>query len=427
MFLSSIFFIYVFYRSTIVFDGLKEYYYKPYYLLSVIFIIFSFIYILTNIKIKKLINIIVVSFLISIYSFEIYINLRYSKVFDKDSKDKILEFDTLISSDKNLKPTIFPKKYLKKDEIKLFPLSGISNVQTLYCNENGYFSKYLSDRYGFNNPDFEWSKEIVEYVIVGDSFVHGACVNRPYDVSSVLRNITNKTVLNLGMGSNGPLLEYATIREYLPYNVKNIIWIYYDGGDIEDLINELKNKILSEYIFDENFSQNLKEKQEVVNKLNLIEINDVYKLKKSSLNNKRNYLKNLKSILKISYTREILNNLFLPNTYHPNFNQIPDEFFKIMYKLKTDENTKNSKIFFVYLPSRNEFSIHKRFFKKFDRKKIIKDELEKMNFKFMDFQEILIKNEKGANYYYANDYGGHFNVKGYNLLGQSISKFIDEN
>ena len=62
--------------------------------------------------------------------------------------------------------------------------------------------------------------EEIEYLLVEDSFTHGACVNRPDDIASVLRKLTNKTVLNLGYGGNGPLLQYAGLREYLNKNVK---------------------------------------------------------------------------------------------------------------------------------------------------------------------------------------------------------------
>ena len=73
-----------------------------------------------------------------------------------------------------------------------------NNKKTIYCNENGYYSIYQSDRYGFNNPDEEWDNKETEYLIVGDSFTDGACVNRPNDIASVLRILSNKSVLNLG-------------------------------------------------------------------------------------------------------------------------------------------------------------------------------------------------------------------------------------
>ena len=55
----------------------------------------------------------------------------------------------------------------------LFPLSGVSNAETVVCNENGYYFTYKSDRYGFNNPDKEWESQNIKYFIVGDSFAVG--------------------------------------------------------------------------------------------------------------------------------------------------------------------------------------------------------------------------------------------------------------
>ena len=88
----------------------------------------------------------------------------------------------------------------------------------------GYYSFYKSDRFGFNNPDYEWDKKSLKYILIGDSFTHGACVNRPNDIASVLRNLSGESVLNLGYSGNGPLLEFATLREYLKPNIENIIW-----------------------------------------------------------------------------------------------------------------------------------------------------------------------------------------------------------
>ena len=85
-----------------------------------------------------------------------------------------------------------------------------------------------TDRFGFNNPDDEWDKKI-DILIVGDSFAQGACVNRPNDIASVIRKFSKKNVINIGVGGNGPLLEYATLREYLSPKVKNIFWLLASG------------------------------------------------------------------------------------------------------------------------------------------------------------------------------------------------------
>ena len=52
-------------------------------------------------------------------------------------------------------------------------MSGVSNSKQFIAMNNGYYANYLSDRYGFNNPDEEWDKKgLVEYLLVGDSFTH---------------------------------------------------------------------------------------------------------------------------------------------------------------------------------------------------------------------------------------------------------------
>ena len=55
----------------------------------------------------------------------------------------------------------------------------------------------------------------------------GACVNRPYDISSVLRRITNKSVLNLGMEGTDTLIEYATFKEYFNKSIKRFMDLFW--------------------------------------------------------------------------------------------------------------------------------------------------------------------------------------------------------
>ena len=67
--------------------------------------------------------------------------------------------------------------------------------------------------------------------------------------------------MNLGYGGNGPLIEYAVLREYSNSNIKKILWIYGESNDLFDLRVELKNKNLLEYLNSKNHSQNLRERQ----------------------------------------------------------------------------------------------------------------------------------------------------------------------
>ena len=67
--------------------------------------------------------------------------------------------------------------------------------------------------------------------------------------------------MNLGYSANGPLLEYASLREYLLPNVKNVIWLYYEENDYKDLNLELQDSLLNKYLNNDGFSQNLRKKQ----------------------------------------------------------------------------------------------------------------------------------------------------------------------
>ena len=102
------------------------------------------------------------------------------------------------------------------------PLSGVSNSVTLNCNENGYYTTFISDRYGFNNLDYEWDQKEIEYFLVGDSFVLGNCVNRPNDLTSILRKLSNKS-FKYRVFSQRSIVRICNLREYYHPKMKNII------------------------------------------------------------------------------------------------------------------------------------------------------------------------------------------------------------
>ena len=76
------------------------------------------------------------------------------------------------------------------------------------------------------------------------------------------------------------MAEYATLREYLNPNVKKVIWVYYEYNDLLDLRDEIKNRILRNYLVDINFSQNLKKRQKEIDEMAKSYINKSIKLDK---------------------------------------------------------------------------------------------------------------------------------------------------
>ena len=300
---------------------------------------------------------------------------------------------------------------LKKENF--FPFSEISNSKTIHCNENGFYSIYKSDRFGFNNPDKEWEKKEIEYLIVGDSFVHGNCVNRPNDISSVLRDVSNKGAINLGYEHHrGPLMQYASLREYLNPNVKKVIWVYFEGNDLYDLKNELNNKVLIKYLDNPNFTQNLKLKQNKIDKIAKKIISEkLLKIKNESL-----FLK----FIKLYYSRSLLNLTLVPQ--EEIFYNEP-EFTKILKLTKNFVEKNNSKLFFVYLPEYN------RYITEYDNTNYIKIKriVDELKVPFIDIHNEVFKKEQNPLDLFPFKMKGHFNVKGYKKTAEFIYNRTNDN
>ena len=202
--------IYTFYKSEIYWDGSNRNYYIKYYLLSLFLFVFSIISFFFKEKIKEYLIIISITLTFTSYFFEIYLNLK--KTFNYDDRIAIEVYNDL-KDEENILVTFPPFLHMIENYENIFPLSSHSKIKNVFCNESGNYAFYLSDRYGFNNPDEVWDKKI-DIILLGDSFTQGSCVNRPYDIGSNLRTL-GKNTLNLGSIGNGPLINYAVFNEYI--------------------------------------------------------------------------------------------------------------------------------------------------------------------------------------------------------------------
>ena len=422
--LSFILLIYTFYRSEIHWNGQRSEFYFTYYIISIISLIIFFISFFLSQIIRSYLKIFFISILMTFYTFEIYLNIKKkdnrinetrikkylkntNKIYDIRTKEQI--YKDLVQIDNKVKLAISPTQFVNSKN-NIFQLSGISNSRTILCNENGYYSEYQSDKYGFNNPNNVWNVEQIEYVIIGDSYAQGSCVNRPNDIASILRKLSKKEVINLGYGGNGPLIEYATLREYMPNNVKKIIWLYYEGNDLKDLSFELNNSVLQKYLTDLDFSQNLKEKQRFIDEKLNIHLNEY--IKGQEKNDKKYSLIN---ILKLSKFRGELSYL-LPKKHQPNETR-PYEDFKEILKISKLLALKNqSELYFIYIP---EFNRYKANYSNDHYNKII-EIITSLEIPIINIHEELIAKENDPfNFFPFREYG-HFNVYGY----QKIASYI---
>jgi len=298
---------YVLYRSEFVHSGNLGNYYFKYYALFISLIFFSIIFVFFSNSLKKKLVLTISSLLISFYMVEVSLAFfeNYSKKIQKNKTQKEIEFkikeynkinekkydirtkievyEDLIKKNSNIGATLTPTTIKIKNEKLIYPLSSSSShILTLDCNENGYYSKFLSDRYGYNNPDNEWDKN--EHILfIGDSFVHGSCVRQNDTISSKLIKLINNDIgiLNLGVGNTGPLIHLAIFKEYVSkLKSKKVFWFFYEGNDLDNLEDELKNSLLRRYLDEKSFIQNITLYQREIDNLYTKVINDTYLLKK---------------------------------------------------------------------------------------------------------------------------------------------------
>lgn len=449
--ISLLLFVYTFYVSEILWVGDKRDYYLVYYIVSLILIICSILFFFISEKIKEYLIISLTSIVLSLYIFESYV--IFKKQFTKEkfselelkrhiyAKKNELEFDTrsklevyndLKKTENNIAVRMPSSSHIKSNN-NIFALSGISNSKIINCNENGYYSNYESDRYGFNNPDSEHDQNTIEYLIVGDSFVHGDCVNRPNDIASILRELSGKPVLNLGQPGNGPLIEYAALREYLIPNVKKVLWVFYQN-DLENLDSELKNKILIKYLNDLTFTQNLKLKQNEIDKMlkrmMYVEENYFFKFLKLSQvrqaiyryfsnkseqdvqikklkKKKNNQVQDLQQDQDLLYDQELLEDQDLLQK------------MKIVLELVKDLTTENnSELYFVILPDYSRY-IHNMKVNNKGLKKIVSN----LDIPFIDIhKEVFEKEENPINLFPLRLFG-HYNKEGYKKVSEAIFNF----
>ena len=481
---SILFLCYVFYRSEILYSGAKFNYYLKYYVIALSSVILSVLSFFIKDKLKVNLATIFISTLIAFYLLEGYLiiqtkndfdrvkTLTYKKETGKDV-DRRTEYEFYIDlkkEDPNVVPVILPYHFLQYQAIKrgkenkhygividknlnYLPLSGISNRKTFHGEENGYYDVYQSDRYGFKNPDEEWDNNEIEFIVLGDSMMH-AGVNEPDTLAANLRklNKNESSVLNLSMSGNGPLFQYATLREYLPAKkVKRILWMYYEGNDFGNMHMELQEEILTSYLKDKNFSQNLISEKQFVEKLLFQKIEEAILNKKNVYTGKRT---NLIAFLLLTKVRK------LTIEKNPDTPDTPTAYikeFETTLNLANELAKENSSIlYFVYLPDYMRYlskeNLKNPLIKK-NHKELIEiipnlGGLSKDNYKYfqnnknkyrksiqiaerlmipiIDLDKELFKKHLDPLSLFPFGMHGHYNEKGHKLLAETIFAKINE-
>ncbi len=239
--------------------------------------------------------------------------------------------------------------YVNPDGIKInkerkLPLAGISNSSTVVCNETGKWSIYKSDRYGFNNSNELWDYNLIDVILIGDSYLHGDCVDPNDNISEKLISKSNLKILNLGFRGNSPYMQLASLIEYgLEKKPKNIFMFFSEENDFSEIARDKDKEILTNYLNDD-YSQNLINFQLQIDK----------NLKK--IHKKNIYLRNIKlQNIRLNLINKVKAILINPKE-EQKINHIPNKnstmiYKKIIEKINSISKINNINFSIVYLPS----------------------------------------------------------------------------
>lgn len=317
----------------------------------------------------------------------------------------------LNSLDKRGEENIIPIEQRNKIG-NFFPLGGSPNTNIYYCIEDEGHIFYKTDKFGFRNDNEIWKDKNHDILILGDSFVEGACVQK--SIPQLINN--NLKIVNLGKSGNGPLTSLAVLKEYIEhYKVKQIYHIIYSNDfsrnfkskyDI-DLNRELKDNYLLSYLNKENINVGY------FSDLDLLPLKN-FSIEYSNLLIKKKYKKkyildlaNIFSYTLISNIFEILNYKYFNK--NEKFKLIDEKKLLDIYKEMIRVSKNNfSQITFLLIPNKYDNCLDNQ------RSKFIKNLLSENQITYIDLKNFLCQR---INY---STNGVHYNAKGYKKLADFI-------
>ena len=415
-------------------------------------------------KLKRLILIFVIYFILIIYLLElsvlVFLNKEHNlidhnmdelklmatkKIKNFDKRSDFLAFQQLKLEHENLSPSFrISEKHLfrgdYKNHIKNFynskienddkiPFRGPINKISLGSNEDGYREIINNDKFGFKNSNKIYDKKI-NIIVVGDSFAEGIPFGNENNIASQITSNSKMNALNLGIGGTGPLTSYATIKEYGEnFQPETILYLFYEGNDLDDLMIENKtflNRYLSlkysQGLFEstEELKVFLDEYEEVFNKILPMKVQQENIKPKKILKNEPKYLESISDFLEL---QSLKNLLFYSSTFNKqkvNFNL----FEKVLKNMKITTKKWGGNLYFVYLPSWSRYNTN-NFISNYFLKNKIRKIVEKNKIFFIDVDKIFKKNRvNNINSYNLGIYG-HYTKEIYNLISKELVKIIN--
>ena len=225
------------------------------------------------------------------------------------------------------------------------------------------------------------------------------------------------TIMNARMEGTG-----ISLREYFPRGVKKVFWLYFEGNDLEDLKKELKDPILSKYLLDDNYTQNLMLKQKIINsKIEQLLQKNLEKISNINHHQRGKLRVSITNFVKLFQLRRMF--IILPKS-RARFNIHPfdeESFKKIFFEINNFIENNGAKLYFVYLPNypRYKFKDYRNYLNE------IKTIVENFNVKFIDINEEVFLKKKDPLSLYPFKYENHYTEEAYEKIANIIFESLN--
>jgi hypothetical protein len=422
---------YTYYTAEIIWAHRADEKYFKYYVISLLGIIFWSVILQLGQKIREAIVTVSISLVVGLYMVEgILITLGLGQLYSKKIEAAVklgVEFDERLGYEvlndlleEGVDAQFGGTRFLnlvdmhKEGDTDLLLLNGgVSKTTSVGANEGGQRPIYQSDRHGFNNPDIEWDSSKVEWLLIGDSFAHGITVQPGDDIAGQIRSITKSTTINLGVGDIGPLAELAILKEYAEaLQPKNVLWLYFEGNDFNNLLEEKEIPTLMQYLQDD-FSQNLIGQQEEIDR----SLKEHFAKVKAQVATYQKY-----RMVRLSALRNMIN-FDTGSKKSPQIDYEISLFTKILTKAKGRVEAWGGKLNFVYIPSFSRYietvdhDLHS------NKSKVI-ESVKSLNIPVIDIHQKVFVDRPYLNFFPLR-IKGHYNAKGYSEVAKAIVASIE--
>ena len=312
------------------------------------------------------------------------------------------------------------------DGKEMMILGSVANREILFCNESGKWLLTMTDKYGFHNNNGIYDRPI-RTAAVGDSYVFGECVKEDENFVSRLEQMGISGIANFGIGGIGPLMQLAILMEYIsPYKPAYVLWFYNEGNDFLDLQNERKFPGMTNYLYRENYSNQLMKRQKQIDAWIEKETERRHAEKQKGFDSR--VLTNLLMLWDLKrYIKTVIQSARGEFRLYEDLKQ-PDMVLLYAEILKkADRLVSGWKGHFIFIYNPDTYNrVHHPAYEGFPQRKKVLEMMESLNIPIIDLTPKLITEHPDPLSLLPFHKLGHYNKKGYQIIAEEIKNRLIE-